>query len=391
MSDIFSNFEPVDETKAASGVYGNIKPFRASLHGPSRLFTAVYKGKKVILKTLKPEFAQDAQCRENLKKEYEITSQLDHKYIRKALAFENVQGLGDCIVLEYIDGKSLAEHVRVGTLNEKEIKSILINLCDALNYMHQRGIIHCDLKPENILVTANDTCAKVIDIGLPETEYKTDRELLIKENEFIAPELIKGEESDVRSDVYSLGKIIEFILERNMLSQYRSVATHCTQFSREQRFDSISEVRSLITKGYSVVKLILILLALAAIGFAAYVYVPKIIEKSRIEKEERLAVDFDHEVQKIDAQTAALCENYKIKSLDEIPDMQEAWKADSVRLSQQLAPFIDVESLRSQAFLVIENQKQAILNSRQRDLDSLLLLKSQEVTDSLVAPVNETL
>lgn len=395
MPDIFSNFEPVDEaideTRAVSSDYGNIKPFRASLHGPSRLFTAVYKGKKVILKTLKPEFVQDAQCRENLKKEYEITSQLDHKYIRKALAFEEIQGLGDCIVFEFIDGKSLAEHVRVGTLNEKEIKSILIDLCDALNHMHQRGIFHCDLKPENIIVTANDFRAKIIDIGLPETEYKSDRELLIKENEFIAPELIKGEEADARSDVYSIGKIIEFILERNMLSQYRSVATHCTQFSREQRFDSISEVRSLITKGYSVVKLILILLVLAAIGIAAYIYVPKIIEKSRIEKEERLAVDFDHEVQNIEAQTAALCENYKVNSLDEIPDMQVSWKADSVRLSQQLAPFIAVENLRPQAFLVIESQKQAILQRRQRDIDSLLLLKSQAVSDSLVSPVDETL
>ena len=312
MSDIFSNFEPVDGAKAASSDFGNIKPLCTSLHGASRLFTANYKGRKVILKTLKPEFVQDEQCRQNLKKEYEITSQLDHKFIRKALGFETVQDLGECIVFEYIEGKSLAEHVRVGTLNEKEIKSVLVDLCDALNYMHQRGVFHCDLKPENIIITANDCRVKVIDIGLPETEYKTDRELLIKENEFIAPELIKGEEADPRSDVYSLGKIVEFVIERNMLSQYKSVATHCTQFSREQRFDSIAEVRSLITKGHSAAKFLVLVLVLAVIGIAAYIYVPKLIEKSRIEKEERLAVDFDHEVQKINAETTALCEQYKI-------------------------------------------------------------------------------
>ena len=390
MSDIFSNFEPVDEAKAVSGDYGNIKPFHASVHGPSRLFTATYKGRKVVLKTLKPEFTQDEKCRENLKKEYEITSQLDHKYIRKALGFENVDGLGECIAFEFIEGKSLAEHVRVGTLNEKEIKSLLVDICDALNYMHQRGIFHCDLKPENILVTTNDCHPKIIDIGLPETEYKTDRELLIKENEFIAPELIKGEEADPRSDVYSLGKIIEFIIERNMLSQYRSVATHCTQFSREQRFDSISEVRSLITKGFSAVKLIILFVVLAAIAVAAYMYVPKFIEKSRIEKEERLAVDFERDAEKIKAETPALCEKYRLHSLADSLEMPGTWKADSIRLSQQLAPYLEIESLHERALLVIENQKQAILKSRQHDYDSLLMLKTFATPDSVTVTSNQS-
>lgn len=363
--------------------FTNIKPFHVSTHGNSRLFTANYNGRKVIIKALKAEVADDAQCRENLKKEYELTSELEYKFIRKALGFENIEGLGDCIILEYIDGKSLAEHVRVGTLNEKQIKSVLIDLCDGLNYMHQRGIIHCDLKPENIIVTAADTRAKIIDIGLPETEYKTDRELLIKENEFIAPELIKGEEADPRSDVYSMGKIIEFIVERNMLSQFSSVATHCTQFSREQRFDSISEVRSVITKGYSVVKLILLLLVLAAIGVAAYIYVPKIIEKSRAEKAERLVVDFSHEMDKINSETNTLCEKYKLVSLTESLGLPEAWKADSVRFSQQLAPFMDMDSLRQAASLALENQKQAIVNSRQHDYDALLMTEFRQATDSI--------
>ena len=362
--------------------YDNIKPFYASSHGHSRLFTAVYNGKKVILKTLKEAFAGDAQCREDLKQEYEITSQLEHKFIRRALGFENVTGLGECIVYEFIEGKSLAEHVRVGTLNEKQIKCILIDICDALNYMHQRGIMHCDLKPENVMVTANDYRAKIIDIGLPETDYKTDHELLIKENEFIAPELFKGEEADQRSDVYSLGKIIEFIIERNMLSQYSSVATHCTQFSREQRFDSIMDVRSLLNKGTSAIKIILLLLVLVAIGAAAFFYVPKIIEKSRIEKRERLTVEFSHEMEKINAETATLCEKYKLVSIDEQVDMP-AWKEDSVRISQQLAPFLSQETLREKAKNVIGNQKKAIVESRQHDFDALLMTEFRQATDSI--------
>ena len=365
--------------------YDNIKPFYASSHGHSRLFTAVYNGKKVILKTLKEEFAQDEQSRMDVKEEYEITSQLEHKFIRRALGFDSIPSLGESIVYEFIDGKSLAEHVRVGTLNEKQIKSILIDICDALNYMHQRGIMHCDLKPENVMVTASDYRAKIIDIGLPETDYKTDHELLIKENEFIAPELFKGEEADQRSDVYSLGKIIEFIIERNMLSQYSSVATHCTQFSREQRFDSIMEVRSLLNKGTSAIKIILLLLVLAILGVAAFVYVPKIIEKSRIEKKERLTVEFSHELEKINAEIATLCEKYKLVSLNEPINLPAAWKEDSVRLSQQLARFMSVDSLRLVADQALENQRQAIEQSRQHDFDALLITEFRQATDSIAS------
>lgn len=372
MSDIFSNFESVDETKAASSVYENIKPFYSSAYGSSRLFTATYKGKKVILKTLKPTHAEDQQCRENLKKEYEITSQLDHRFIRKALGFESVQDLGECIVLEYINGKSLAEHVRVGTLNEKQIKSVLIDLCDALNYMHTNGIIHCDLKPENIMVTADDYRVKIIDIGLPETDYKTDHELLIKENEFIAPELFKGEEADQRSDIYSLGKIMEFITERNMFNQYSNVATHCTQFSREQRFDNIREVKSLITKGTSTLKLILIAAAALIVVVAALIYVPKIIEKSKAEKAERLAVECRHEIEKINNETAALCEKYKITSPDEPVTLPAAWKEDSLRLSQQLARYMSVDELRQEADQTLNRLRQTLLQSRQNDHTALM-------------------
>lgn len=370
--NIFSNFEPVDEHSVGSKEYDNIKPFYASAHGHSRLFTAIYQGKKVVIKTLKPEFAQDEQCRKNLKKEYEFTSQLDNRFVRKALGFESIQGLGESIIFEYIDGKSLAEHVRVGTLNEKQVKNVIVDLCDGLNYMHRNGVVHCDLKPENVLITANDCRVKIIDIGLPETNYKTDHELLIKENEFIAPELFKGEEADPRSDVYSVGKIIEFIIARDMLDQFSSVATHCTQFSREQRFDSILAVKSEITKGYSYMKLILIAVALVILGVVAYIYIPKIMEKSRAEKAARLAVEFSHEIDKINAETETVCEKYKLLSLDEPVGVPAAWKEDSLRYRQQLARFWSVDSLSQAAVAVIENQKQAIIQRRQQDYDALM-------------------
>lgn len=388
--NIFSNFEPANETTVISKDYDNIKPFYSSAHGYSRLFTAVYQGKKVIIKTLKPEFAQDDQCRKNLKKEYEFTSQLDNRFIRRALGFESIQGLGESIILEYIDGKSLAEHVRVGTLNEKQVKSVIVDLCDGLNYMHRNGIIHCDLKPENVLITANDLRVKIIDIGLPETNYKTDHELLIKENEFIAPELFKGEEADPRSDVYSLGKIIEFIIARNMLNQFSNVATHCTQFSREQRFDNILAVKSEITKGYSYLKLVLVAVALIVLAIIAYIYIPKIVEKSRAEKEARLSVEFHHELDKINAETGTLCEKYKLTSLDEPVAVPAAWREDSLRYRQQLERFWSVDSLNQVAVETLQQQKQAIAVSRQRDFDALKQVQILQAADSDSLVIHQT-
>lgn len=364
----------------SENTFSNIKPFYASPYGHSRLFTAIFNGKKVILKTLKEQYVNDAQCREDLKKEYELTSQLDHELIRKTLGFEEVQNIGECIVLEYVDGKSLAEHVRVGTLNEKQIKSVLIDICNALNYMHLCGIFHCDLKPENVMVTAGDYRVKIIDIGLPERDYKTDHELLIKENEFIAPELFKGEEADQRSDVYSVGKIIEFIIERNMLNQYASVATHCTQFSREQRFDSIREVKSLITKRTSTLKLILIAVAVIIVAVAAIIFVPKIIEKTKAEKAERLAVELSHEIEKINGETAALCEKYQLTSLNEPISLPAAWKEDSVRFSQQLARFMSIDELRQEADQTLNNLRQTLIMNRQNAHD-VLLKQANDTTD----------
>ena len=112
--------------------YTNLRLLHTSRYGNSRVFTATNNGKKVIVKTLKQELANDAACRASLREEYETTSMLDNKYIRKALDFVQIEGLGDCIIFEYIEGKSLAEHVRVGTLSEKQVKSVTVFDTDTL-------------------------------------------------------------------------------------------------------------------------------------------------------------------------------------------------------------------------------------------------------------------
>lgn len=372
-----------------SNDYTNLRLLHTSRYGNSRVFTATNNGKKVIVKALKQELADDAACRASLRQEYETTSMLDNKYIRKALDFVPIEGYGDCIIFEYIEGKSLAEHVRVGTLSEKQVKSVLTEVCDALYYLQRNGIVHCNLNPDNIMVTAADCRVKLIDIGIPETKADADRELLIKEMEFVAPEIIKGEDIDNRADIYSIGKIMEFIGERNISKQFGAIATHCTQFSKEQRYDNISEVRSAITKGHSFVKLIIAAVVLAILAGLAVIYVPKI--KANVEKEraERLAVDFGREVEKIQGQLPELCKKYELKSLGE--DLGFNWSDDSLQLVEGLMPYLALDEYKDKALQTLQEQREGIAKSRQADFDRLLLDEFKTTTDSIANKMRSSL
>ena len=369
--------------------YTDLRLIHNSRYGNSRVFTANYNGKKVIVKALKKECADDAACKASLKQEFETTSILDNKYIRRALDFVQIEGMGDCIVFEYVEGKSLAEHVRVGTLSEKQVKSVLAEVCEALYYLHRNGIVHCNLNPDNIMVTANDCRVKLIDIGVPETKQEADRELLIKEMEFVAPEIIKGEDFDSRADIYSLGKIMEFIGERNISKQFSAVATHCTQFSREQRFDNISDVRSAITKGHSFVKLIIVAVVLAILAGLAVIYVPKI--KANVEKEraERLAVDFGREVEKIQGQLPELCEKYEMKSLGE--GLNFDWSEDSLKMVEGLIQYLALDEYKDRALQTLQQEREGIARSRQADFDRLLLDEFKTTTDSIATKMRSAL
>ena len=368
--------------------YTDLRLLHTSRYGNSRVFTANSNGKKVIVKALKEEYANDAACKASLKQEYETTSMLENKYIRKALDFVTIEGYGDCIIFEYIDGKSLAEHVRVGTLSEKQVKSILTEVCDGLYYLHRNGMVHCNLSPENIMVTT-DCRARLIDIGVPETKQDADRELLIKEMEFIAPEIIKGEDYDARADVYSIGKIMEFMGERNISKQFGNVATHCTQFSREQRFDSISDVRSAISKGHNFVKLIILAAVALVVIILALVYVPKINANVEKEREQRLSVEFDRQMETMQGQLPELCKKYELKSLDE--PIEVDWSEDSLKLVEELRQYLALDDYKAKAMQAIESQKLGIESYRQSNFDRLLLDEFQTTTDSVAVVMRSAL
>ena len=237
--------------------------------GYSSLHTATYLGKKVILKGLKPEFKNEIFYQDLLKKEFEISRSLDHPNIVKTIDFQNIPNLGDCIVMEYIEGLTLTEIIeglKVIEAQSRKAKNvydkIFNELLDAMVYFHSKQIIHRDLKPSNILITNNGNNVKIIDFGLSDTDDYVILKQAAGTRKYAAPEqLIPDNIIDCRADIYSLG----IILRNNFPKSYRKIADKCAQQDREKRFSSVGEIRNYIkkkkiTKTSIVISTILILL-----------------------------------------------------------------------------------------------------------------------------------
>ena len=251
--------------------------------GYSCLYTATKFGKKVILKGLKPEFKKERFYQDLLKKEFEISYFLDHPNIVKIIDFQNISNIGDCIVMEYVEGMTLREFVesqrdnkttsqRVGeaqnSRDKRVYEKIFNELLDAMEYFHSKQIIHRDLKPDNILITNNGNNVKIIDFGLSDADDYVILKQAAGTRKYAAPEqLIPNNTIDCRADIYSLG----IILKNNFPKSYHKIAEKCAQQDKEKRFSSVGDIRNFIkrkkiTKITAAVSLILLLLF--ALSFA---------------------------------------------------------------------------------------------------------------------------
>ena len=141
-----------------------------STRGHAVIYRAQRMGKWHVLKCLKPELADNPLYLGLLQKEFEIGYKLSHPNIAQTIGFERVDGLGPCVVMEYIDGGTLRGVLDGGGLSRADALLMLSQVCDALSYIHGRQIIHRDLKPENIMITANGGNVKLIDFGYSDAD-----------------------------------------------------------------------------------------------------------------------------------------------------------------------------------------------------------------------------
>jgi len=166
-------------------------------------------GQVVVLKIAHPAVMGDLAAYNRYQREIDIGGRLDHPGIQRVL----VRGGHPYMVLEYIEGESLRAYAREGgVLAVDEILRIGSQLADVLGYVHERGIVHRDLKPENILITPHGE-VKLADFGIAlrvGARRLTFNHLsnAVGTPDYMAPEQVRGERGDARTDVYAMGVLL---------------------------------------------------------------------------------------------------------------------------------------------------------------------------------------
>jgi serine/threonine protein kinase len=193
-------------------------------------------GRKVAIKFLPAEVATDERARQRLLREAKTAATLDHPNIC-AIYEVGQEGGYSFIVLQYIEGETLAARLKRQLPDLREVLAIAAQVADALAEAHARGIIHRDIKPENIMLTRRNQ-VKVLDFGLAkmlldpgilENDAQTGSMLSIPGMvmgtvPYMSPEQVRGEELDVRSDIFSFGTVIYEMLSGRRPFEAKSTA-----------------------------------------------------------------------------------------------------------------------------------------------------------------------
>ena len=221
-----------------------VEPLYTSVKGYAALYRAQRMGKWHVLKCLKPEFAGIPLYVGLLQKEFEIGYRLTHPNIVQTIGLERVGSLGPCIVMEYIDGRTLRRVLDDRRLTRDEARRIITQTCGALTYIHGRQIIHRDLKPENIMITDNGGNVKLIDFGCSDADSYAVLKQPAGTWSYAAPEQRAGQAVDSRADIYALGVVIAGMngaLPRRWRRLGR-ISAKCTRADRDQRYAAAAEV-----------------------------------------------------------------------------------------------------------------------------------------------------
>jgi YVTN family beta-propeller protein len=189
-------------------------------------------GRNVALKLLPPELSEDQQFRERFLRESRLAASIEHTGVVPIYEAGEV-GERLYIAMRYIEGRDLGAVVRQdGPMEPARAVTLVAQLADALQAAHAKGLIHRDVKPSNALVSADDAGEHIFltDFGITE-DVSTPRKLadsgvLAGTAGYMAPERIRGDSADARSDVYSLGCVLfECLTGQAPFARHQEVAT----------------------------------------------------------------------------------------------------------------------------------------------------------------------
>ncbi|MGB8523997.1 MAG: protein kinase [Candidatus Acidiferrales bacterium] len=208
------------------GPYEVIAPIGAGGMGEVYSARDTRLDRTVALKILPPHLADAPEVRQRFEREARAVSSLNHPNIC-ALYDIGRQDSTDYLVMEYLEGQTLAKRIEQGPMPTPELLRVAIQICEALERAHRQGVIHRDLKPGNVMLTKGG--AKLLDFGLakgaapavtdmsssptmtqPMVGSSRGNQLTVQGTivgtlQYMSPEQLEGGEADARSDIFSFG------------------------------------------------------------------------------------------------------------------------------------------------------------------------------------------
>ena len=188
-------------------------------------------GRDVAIKILPPRFTANPERLARFEREARVLAALNHPNVAAIYGFEESDGIR-ALVLELVEGETLAERIQRGPLSIKDALTIARQLVDALDAAHERGIVHRDLKPANIKI-APDGAVKVLDFGLAKavlaegatsdlsrsptiTVDRTQNGVVLGTAAYMSPEQARGQAVDKRTDIWAFGCVVYEMVTGNV-------------------------------------------------------------------------------------------------------------------------------------------------------------------------------
>ncbi|MFN2386657.1 MAG: protein kinase [Thermoanaerobaculia bacterium] len=203
------------------GPYEILSPLGAGGMGEVYKARDTRLGRTVAIKILPERLSSDAELRQRFEREARTISQLSHSHICALYDVGHQDGT-DYLVMEYLEGQTLAERLAKGPLPLEQALRCGIEIADALDKAHRQGIVHRDLKPANVMLTKSGV--KLLDFGLakalgpaPEASILTslptempltEKGAILGTVQYMAPEQLEGKEADARTDIHALGALL---------------------------------------------------------------------------------------------------------------------------------------------------------------------------------------
>lgn len=176
--------------------------------------------REVALKMLHPHLTEQHNSAQRIIKEAKAEGLIRHPNVISVLSVNATSAGHVYIVMEYLQGASLADSIKDGAIKDQErCLDLFLQMCRGLRAAHAMGIVHRDLKPGNIMLCDDGRTAKIVDFGIALLYDDTNREqrltrdsAIVGSPEYMSPEQCEGKPLDVRSDIYSLGCLMYEVL-----------------------------------------------------------------------------------------------------------------------------------------------------------------------------------